>query len=382
MATSKEVRSLLKKDLTMEFSLAEVNLPELKEGDVLVRVEAAPVNPTDLGLMLSGADRDTFKAEGRRDGLPCTSAKIPKDVGNLLANRYNLSLPIGTEGAGVVVKAGSSEKAQALLGRVVGIVGGTCFAQYKVIAAKHCMVYPEGVTPIQGASWSVNPLTALAMVETVKMDGQKAFIHTAAASNLGQMLNRVCQQDGIDLVNIVRKPEQEAMLRGMGCKYVIDSSRPDWLAKLYAAVKETGARIAFDAIGGGLMASKLLEVMEFSLSESAAYSHYGSSQHKKVYIYGMLQREAVQLDMRYGMDWSVSGWLLTLMLKKLGSKVTQQLRKRVADEITTTFKSGYTREVSLEEFLDPEVLRACDRMVTGEKFVINPWKGASPSSKL
>jgi NADPH:quinone reductase-like Zn-dependent oxidoreductase len=285
-------------------------------------------------------------------------------------------MPVGNEGAGVVVKAGASEAAQALMGKTVSMIGGAMYAQYRVVRAKDVMALPPGTTAADGASWFVNPLTSLGMTETMRREGHKALVHTAAASNLGQMLNKICLQDGIGLVNIVRSPEQATILRKIGAKHVVDSSAASFMDDLTNALVETGATIAFDAIGGGTLAGQILTCMEIAINKTAkAYSRYGSSVHKQVYIYGSLDTRAVELNRAFGMAWGVGGWLLFPFLQKIGPADGAKLRQRVIAELKTTFASHYTQVVSLQEALQPANIAIYNKRSTGEKFLINPNKG-------
>jgi NADPH2:quinone reductase len=373
-ATGLQMRSTIRSDATLELSLAEVPVPEPGEGEVLVRVEAAPINPSDMGLLFGPADMTTARGSGSAD-RPVVTADVPERLLKGVAARVDHPLPCGNEGAGVVVAAGSSEAAQALLGRTVAVLGGAMYAQYRISPAGLCLSLPEGTKPEEGASCFVNPLTALGMVETMKLEGHTALVHTAAASNLGQMLVKLCNADGVPLVNIVRKPEQADLLKGLGAKHVCDSSQPSFKADLVAALVETGATLAFDATGGGKLASWILACMEAALSRSAsAFNRYGSETHKQVYIYGGLERTQTVLDRSYGMAWGVGGWLLPPFLKRVGPGVAQELRERVAREIKTTFASRYTQEVSLAEALQIETIGVYGRQATGEKILVNPNK--------
>jgi NADPH2:quinone reductase len=292
-----------------------------------------------------------------------------------VAARVDQSLPVGNEGAGVVVAAGKSPAAQALLGRTVGVIGGAMYAQLRSAKLGQCLAFPDGTRPSECASWFVNPLTALGMVETMRKEGFTALVHTAAASNLGQMLVKLCLADGVPLVNIVRKPEQATLLRSLGATHVVDSSAPTFMADLIQAVGETGATLAFDATGGGKLASQILTAMEAALNAKATeYSRYGSTAPKQVYIYGGLDRSPTELTRNFGMAWGVGGWLLTPFLQKNGEKVPK-LRDRVAAEIKTTFASRYTREVSLAEALSLAAIAVYGKQSTGEKYLINPSRG-------
>jgi NADPH2:quinone reductase len=292
----------------------------------------------------------------------------------MVAARVDQSLPVGNEGAGVVVAAGSSDAAQELLGKTVGLVGGATYGEYRALNAAHCLPLEDGTTPAEGASCFVNPLTALGMVETMRMEGHSGLVHTAAASNLGQMLNRVCIQDGVELVNVVRRPEQAELLRNQGAKHVVDSSQPSFMQDLIGVIATTGATIAFDATGGGKLANQILTAMEAAISANAEFSRYGSATHKQVYIYGGLDRSPTELTRSYGMAWGVGGWLLTPFLQKVGFEVGQKLRARVAAEITTTFASQYTKEASLAEALSIEAISVYGKQATGEKYLIVPNK--------
>jgi NADPH2:quinone reductase len=283
---------------------------------------------------------------------------------------------VGNEAAGVIVAAGSSDAAQALMGKTVAIAGGDMFTQYRCINAFMAMPMGDDITPAEAASSFVNPLTALGMVETMRDEGFTALVHTAAASNLGQMLNRICLADGIELVNIVRKPEQEAILREIGARHVINSSSDSFADELTAAIEATGAYLAFDATGGGRLANRILTCMERAASKGMEYNRYGSDTLKKVYIYGRLDLSPLELTPAYGFSFSVSGWLLTPFLQKIGLPRMLELRQRVAAEIRTTFASHYSAEISLEETLSPEAMAVYGQRHTGQKYLINPHKTA------
>lgn len=367
-----QLRSLVKPDNTLEISLAEVEFPEPGPDEVLVRIDATPINPSDLALLIGPADVTTARVGGSSE-RPVLTADIPEAAMRLVAGRLDESLAVGNEGAGVVVAAGSSDAAQALLGKLVGIVGGDMYAQYRCINALQCLPLEEGTTAEQGASCFVNPLTALSMVETMRMEGHTALVHTAAASNLGQMLNRVCIADGVDLVNIVRKPEQETILRELGAKYVVNSSADTFMADLTDALVATGATLAFDAIGGGKLVSQILSCMEAAAVRTmTTYNRYGSDSFKQVYIYGGLDRGPTTLTRNFGFSWAVGGWLLSPFLQKAGLEKMLELRARVAREITTTFASHYTLEVSLAGALSLEAMAVYAKQATGEKVLIKP----------
>lgn len=372
--TMKQLRSTVRSDGTLELSLAEVAVPTPAADEVLVRVEASPINPSDLGLLFGGADMTKAEASGS-DAAPVVTAPIPDAAMKAMAGRLDQSLPVGNEGAGVVVETGSDPVAQALEGKTVAILGGAMYAEYRAVKAAQCLVLPAGTTPREGASCFVNPLTALGMTETMRLENHSALVHTAAASNLGQMLNKLCLADGIPLVNIVRRQEQAQLLEGLGAKHVVDSSADSFLDDLTDALEQTGATLAFDAIGGGKLAGQILGCMEAAAVRSATeYSRYGSTVHKQVYIYGGLDRGPTILERNFGMAWGVGGWLLPPFLARIGQDAAQRLRERVASEITTTFASHYTREVSLAEALSLEAIGTYGRQATGEKYLINPQK--------
>lgn len=370
--TMRQLRSLVTPDAVLELSIALVPTPAPAEHEVLVRMEAAPINPSDLGLLLAMADLDRAEASGTAE-QPLLTAPIPPNVFAGLAARVGESMPVGNEGCGVVVAAGSAPDAQALLGSRVALAGGATYAEYRNVPAMMCMQLPDGTTPQQGASCFVNPLTALGMVETMRMEGHTALVHTAAASNLGQMLNRICLADHVPLVNIVRRSEQAELLRGQGAVHVVDSSAPTFRADLTAALVDTGATIAFDATGGGTLAGDILTCMEAAInSRATSYNRYGSDVHKQVYIYGGLDRGPTTLTRTFGMAWGIGGWLLTPFLGKLGLDGMLRLRERVTSELTTTFASHYTDEVSLAGALQLDAVRAYARQATGQKYLILP----------
>jgi NADPH2:quinone reductase len=374
-STALQLRSLVKKSGELELSLQDVPVPEPKDDEVLVRVEATPLNPSDLALLFGLADMSTAKASGTA-ARPVVTATVPERFLRSLAARFDESMPVGNEGAGVVVKAGSAPAAQALLGKTVALIGGAMYAQYRTMKAVACLPLPAGTTAAEGASCFVNPLTSLSMTEVMRREGHTALAHTAAASNLGQMLNKICLKDGIPLVNIVRKPEQEKLLRDLGAKHVLNSSSPEFMADLTQALIETGATLAFDAIGGGKQAGQILTCMEAAINSKATeYSRYGSSVHKQVYVYGGLDRGPTEFNRSFGMAWSISGWLLTPFLQKIGFADAQKLRERVVAELKTTFASHYTHEVSLAEALSLQAIQAYGQQATGTKYLITPQKG-------
>ncbi len=371
-ATGRQIRSLITADGTLQLSIDDVEVPAPRDDQVVVRVDAAPLNPSDLGLLFGGADMTAATASGSGD-RPIVTAPVEPAALRAMAPRVGESMAVGNEGGGVVVAAGASDAAQALLGRTVGVLGGAMYSEYRCLPVASCLPLPDGVTAEQGAACFVNPLTALGMLGTMRREGHTALVHTAAASNLGQMLNRACLADGIDLVNIVRRSAQAELLRDQGAVHVCDSSADSFLDDLTDALVATGATIAFDAIGGGRLAGQILACMERAANATATeFSRYGSSVHKQVYIYGGLDRGPTELTRNFGMAWGVGGWLLTPYLMSIDADENQRMRDRVASEITTTFASSYTARVSLVDALSLDAIRAYGRQATGEKYLIVP----------
>lgn len=371
-AEALQLRSLVRPENLLELYLDTVAIAEPGPNEVLIRVEAAPVNPSDLSLLLAGADVAAATQAGTPQ-RPVITAPIPDAAMRGLTARVGTPMEAGNEGAGTVVAAGSGEAAQRLLGQKVAAAGGGMYSQYRTVDVSLCLELPEGLSAAGGASAFVNPMTALGMIETMRMEGHVALVHTAAASNLGQMLNRLCQEEQVALVNIVRRPEQEELLRAAGAAFVCDSSKPEFMNELTAALTATGATLAFDATGGGMLASQILTCMEASASASAdSYSRYGSAVHKQVYIYGGLDRSPTVLTRNFGMAWGVGGWLLTPFLGKIGLEGIIRLRDRVAAGLTTTFASRYTAQVSLPGALQLDNVTAYTRQATGTKYLIMP----------
>jgi NADPH:quinone reductase len=375
--TSLQLRSLVRANGQLELSLASVPVPDPLPDEVLVRIEASPLNPSDLGLLFGPADMSAATYSGTA-ARPVVTATIPLERMSAVAGRLDQSMPVGNEGAGVVVAAGSSDEAQALLGQTVAVIGGAMYSQYRNIKAEQCLVLPEGTTAAEGASCFVNPLTALGMVETMRREGHTALVHTAAASNLGQMLNKICLADGVGLVNIVRSQAQEDALRSLGAVHVCNSTSTAFMQELTAALMTTGASLAFDAIGGGPLAAQILTCMEVVANRNATvYSRYGSTTHKQVYVYGRLDPRPIEFSGNFGMAWGVGGWLVFPFLQKIGTTAAQALRERVVAELKTTFASHYARSVSLAEALQPDAIADYGRRATGEKYLITPQKGVA-----
>jgi len=370
--TGLQLRSTITSGGELELTLVDEPVVAPGADEVLIRVAATPVNPSDQGLLFGAADLSTLSVGGTAH-RPLVRAQVPQRAMRAMAGRLDRSMAVGNEGAGIVVATGDAPEAQALMGKVVAVLAGSMFSQYRTVKASQCLVLPPGTTPAEGASCFVNPLTALGMTETMRREGHTALVHTAAASNLGQMLNRICQKDGIALVNIVRNVEQEKLLRAMGAQYVCNSSADSFTEDLTAALMATVATIAFDAIGGGKLASTILGCMEAALSKTASeYSRYGTTVLKQVYIYGGLDTAPTEIIRNVGMYWSVGGWLLFPFLQKIGPQGAAALRQRVAGELKTTFASAYSQQVSLTQVLQLEVIRAFSPRATGAKVLINP----------
>jgi NADPH:quinone reductase len=370
--TGLQLRSMVKSSGQLEVSLTSVDTPAPKDDEVIVRVQATPLNPSDIGLLFGAADVSTASLKGAGAGSVMTMS-IPDACMKAMAGRLGQSMPVGNEGAGVVVAAGASPAAQALLGKTVSILAGAMYAQYRAVKADSCLVLPADASAADGASCYVNPLTALGFVETMRHEGHKAIVHTAAASNLGQMLNKICQKDGIELVNIVRSAAQVKLLKELGATYVCDMSLPSFMDDLTAALIATGATLAFDATGGGKLAGQILTCMEAALNKTAKeYSRYGSVTHKQVYLYGGLDTSPTTFNRSFGMAWGIGGWLVFPYLQKLGSAKLVELKARVAAELKTTFASHYAREISLVEALSLEAIAVYGQRSTGTKYLINP----------
>ena len=358
----------------LRLALTQVDMPTPGPDEVVIKIEATPINPSDLGVMFGWSTTTDASTSGSGKDSVLTAPVSPQGM-QIMKARIDQSLPVGNEGAGTVVAAGDSELATSLMGKVVAVMGGGMYAEYRCVKANMCLPLLPGNTAKDGASSFINPLTSLAMLETMRMEGHTALVHTAAASNLGQMLNRICIADGVELVNIVRKEEQAEILRGLGAKYIVNSSSDDFMSELTNAIHATGATLAFDATGGGTLASNILSAMEAAAARTpGAYSIYGSIKHKQVYLYGGLNTSETTLTRGYGMAWGVGGWLLPSFMARVGMKVVMGLQARVAKELTTTFASHYTNEVSLEEALQAETAGNYIAKATGEKFVICPQK--------
>lgn len=371
-ATNRTMLTEVKPEGVLELYLADLPMPTPKDHEVVVKVQATPINPSDLGLMVGAADVTSARAIDRA-GLPGIAMNVPEAGMRFMAGRIGQALPIGNEGCGVVVAAGASPEAQGLMGKTVALIGGEIYAQYRCLAAQMCMPLPEGTAPEDGASCFVNPLTSLGFVETMKLEGYKAIVHAAAASNLGQMLVKICKTDGIPLVNIVRSEGQVALLKGIGAEIVLNSNDADFVEQLTSAIEKTEAFLGFDPIGGGKLAGQILGAMEAAaVRRMTSFSRYGSDQMKQVYIYGALDVGPTILNRSFGLTWGLGGWLLTPFMAKAGPEIVVRMRARVAAELTTTFKSHYSHEISLEQAVDVATMQAYNAKKTGEKYLIRP----------
>jgi len=370
---SKQIRSEVTKEGKLLIYVESTAMPEPKEDEVLIRIEASPINPSDLGLLIGPADVSSMSVSGEGENAVVTM-DIPEGLLRMLETRLDQSLPVGNEGGGVVVKAGSKDL-EDLVGKTVGVAGGSMYSQYRSVNAASCFVMHDGVTSAESASCFVNPLTALGMVETMRLENHSALVHTAAASNLGQMLIKICLDEDVPLVNIVRKEEHVEKLNSLGAKFVCNSSKETFMQDLVSALVETGATIGFDATGGGKLSGQILTAMEVAANQTATeYNRYGSNTFKQVYIYGGLDRSPTTLNRAFGFSWGLGGWLLTPFIGRVGPERFEELKQKVADEIKTTFASRYTKEISLEEVLQPENINVYSKQATGEKYLVNPNK--------
>lgn len=370
---SKQIRSEVTKEGKLLIYVESTAMPEPKEDEVLIRIEASPINPSDLGLLIGPADVSSMSVSGEGENAVVTM-DIPEGLLRMLETRLDQSLPVGNEGGGVVVKAGHKDL-EDLVGKTVGVAGGSMYSQYRCVNAASCFVMHEGVTSAESASCFVNPLTALGMVETMRLENHSALVHTAAASNLGQMLIKICLDEDVPLVNIVRKEEHVDMLNSLGAKFVCNSSKDTFMQDLVKALVETGATIGFDATGGGKLSGQILTAMEVAANQTATeYNRYGSNTFKQVYIYGGLDRSPTTLNRAFGFSWGLGGWLLTPFIGRIGPERFEELKQKVADEIKTTFASHYTKEISLEGVLQPENINVYSKQATGEKYLVNPNK--------
>jgi NADPH2:quinone reductase len=364
-----QMQSCVHENATVECALVEIMIPDPKPDEVVVAVEAAPINPSDLGLMFGAADLSTVQ-EVERNGQPALLLDVPAAAMRAMAPRVGHWMGVGNEGSGRVIAAGDGEAAQALLGQRVGMFGGEMYAAYRCLPAAQCIAFPDTISAEQAASCFVNPMTALGFLETRDMESHGAMVHTAAASNLGQMLVRLCQADKIPLVNIVRSEAQVTLLRDMGAEWVLNTQSEQFMPELIKALKATGATVAFDAIGGGRLVNRILTAMEVAAAQTGPWSRYGSEEVKQAYIYGQLDMSATELTRGYGWVWSVSGWLLTPFMNRAGPDRVARMRKRVVDEIDSTFLSHYSSRLSLQASLSATAVADYGARKTGQKTLL------------
>ena len=365
-----ELRSTIAADGCLCISFAETAIGDPAADEVVVQVEATPINPSDLLLLLGPVDPDTI-VSAIYDGLPELRAKVLPAALPSVRSRIGKSLVPGNEGAGLVVAAGAN--ALDFVGKRVGMRGGGMYTEFRKLPVRDCMVLPDDATSADGASMFINPLTALCFLETMRMEQHHALIHFAAASSLGQMLNRLCIVDGIPLINIVRNADHAAILAADGATSILDSSNPAFEAQLTEEVAKSGATLCFDAIGGGRQASVALAAMEAAAARnSTEYDRYGTDIFKQIYVYGLLDRTPTVLDHWVGFAWSVGGWLLGHRLRQIGPERAAALQQRVVAELKTSFRTSYTRTLTLRETLSADVARAYHRKATGEKYLITP----------
>jgi NADPH:quinone reductase-like Zn-dependent oxidoreductase len=363
--TGKQLTSTLAADGTLTNAIVETTFPDPGGRQVLVKMAAAPINPSDLGLLFASADVERAQFSPGK-----VVAQMPEAMTRASAARHGMAMPAGNEGSGTVVATGDDPAAQALMGKRVACVPGAAYAEYAVCDANLCMELPADVTFEQAASSFVNPMTALGFVETMRAEGFTGIVHAAAASNLGQMLVRICAEDGVPLVNIVRSQAQVDLLKGIGAEHVLDMTAPDFMARLIAAIEQTGAMIGFDPIGGGTLAGQLLTAMNAAAGKGQAFSRYGSSAPKKVCIYGALDTGPTILNRSFGLTWDLAGWLLFPFLTQAGAATAARMRARVMAGLTTTFASHYKARVGLDDMLSPDAVREYNARRTGEKYLV------------
>jgi len=370
--TSIGLRTLITPDGELRVTFEEESVGDVGPDEVVIRVEASPINPTDVGLLLGPADLSALTVYSQ-NGRPALRAPIAsKHMGSHeLKPRIGKALPVGAEGAGTVVQAGAN--VAELIGKTVSTMSGGMYTGFRRVKAADCVVLPAGTSVQAAAAMNANPMTALCMVELMRREGHTALVHSAAASSLGQMLNRICIKDGIPLVNIVRSEEQVKTLNSIGAKYVVNLNAATFFEDLTAAVAATGATLAFDAVGGGTLTDTILRAMEAAfVAQQTGFSRYGTATTKHVYIYGSLNLEPTILTRTYGSSWSVSRWLFLNFLQKAGNETALSLKKRVLAELSTTFAVQYKGTLSLDDVLNPEFVKEFAQRSTGKKFLVNP----------
>ncbi|MCE2842129.1 MAG: zinc-binding dehydrogenase [Novosphingobium sp.] len=363
--TGKQLTTQLDADGTLTVQLNDKTWDDPKPGQVLIKVEATPINPSDLGLLFASADTDNAVYSPGK-----VVAKMPENATRAMKARHGMAMPAGNEAAGIVVAAG--EGCEQLMGKRIACVPGTAYGSYAYADPNMGFEVADGVTAEQAASSFVNPMTALGFVETMKLEGYTGIVHAAAASNLGQMLVKICLEDGIPLVNVVRSDAQVKLLKDLGATHVLNMTDSDYMPKLIDAIAETKAMIGFDPIGGGTVASQFLTAMEAAASRGAAFSRYGSNAAKKVCIYGALDLGPTILNRAFGLTWDLSGWLLTPFMMKAGPEIVGRMRARVMKDLTTTFASHYAKKGTLEDMLTKDAVTMYNARRTGEKYLVTP----------
>ncbi|MCA9609656.1 MAG: NADH oxidase [Myxococcales bacterium] len=376
IANARQLFTTVTEDHRLVLSIEPLEVPAPAPDEVVVEMRATPINPSDLGLLLAPADMESVRRE-TISGHPALVAEVKPEMRGFVAARLGKKLSAGNEGAGVVVAAGASDAAQALLGKTVTLVGGMMYRTHRVMKAREALPLPDGATPAEGASLFINPMTVQAFLETMRAEGHSAIVHTAAASNLGQMLAKLCRKEGVPLVAIVRSDAQRAILAELGVEHIVDSSKEGSMRALVAALAATGATLGFDAIGGGEMADRILIAMEQAqLSRGQAPGAYGTPVHKQVYVYGRLDTGPTTLTPSYGLYWGVGGWLVTPWLQRVGLERMMEMRRFAIEERNGIFASRYTDTIGLDLMIDPEVARAYQRKATGQKYLVDPSRAA------
>lgn len=355
----------------VELSLEDASVAEPVDDEVVIEVRAAPINPYDLRLMIGAADPATAVAVGTRD-RPVTRLQIPEAPGRIVQRDAQSAHRAGAEGYGRVIRAGSASEARALLGQSVAVWASGLYSRYCKVHASECLPLPASTEPAAGAGALLNPLTAQAMVETMRAEGYAALLNSAAGSNLGRTLRKLCCADGIELINVVRSEAQAQALRAEGARHVCISSAPGFAEDLTACLRIAGPTLSFDAVGGGTLAGKLLSAMDAAKSHDAGGPDTGGPP-CKVYIYGTLDSSPSIINRGYSHSWSINGWTMPAILKKIGAQRVAQLKQRIVRDLTTVFAAQYARTVSLSEMIAPQIIAACARRSTGAKHLVDPW---------
>ena len=356
---------------TLSLSLQNTELPPLGAEDILLQVQAAPLNPSDMSFMFTQADLSTLTFDYDAS-TPCVSMQLPDIIDKRHQHRVEQTLPCGYEGAGVIIEVGSSLSRE-LIGRTVSCAIGGMYADYKVSPLNAVIVMPEGVTPMQAAAAFVNPMTVLAMLETRRLHQHKALVHTASASNLGKILIRCCKQQSIPLVNLVRNSNQIPALMSLGADIVLDTSDEDFAVQLYDAISQYEPTACFDPIAGGDLLSHVMSTMErVFIDKQQQFSHYGSGVFKQGFVYGHLDNAPLRFTHQIGFSWSLRGWLLGDVLPTLSAECITNMKKSIQSEITTTFASEFNTTITLADILNPVQIATYTAARSNEKFLVVP----------